>query len=305
MLEVLRAGGKRAIAQALAQIESSPDTPDTAGLLDQAFANPKGTALGLTGPPGVGKSTLIDAIIRGWRAQGLTVAVIAVDPSSSRTGGALLGDRTRFSVDPGDAGIFVRSMAARNRLGGVADLTFPATVLLRALFDRVIVETVGVGQSETAISETADLVAFCAQPGSGDALQFMKAGIMEVPDLVIVTKADLGALATRTASDLKGALSLTTGTEVPVVLCSATSGTGLEDLLREICKRSSEQTQRFGRSRKEQAETWARQQILDAYGREGLKLAHRFPVDNSNFGHFRRTIEEKSRLADAMRAAFH
>ena len=130
------------------------------------------------------------------RASGATVAVIAVDPSSRRSGGALLGDRTRIETDPDDPGAFVRSMAARRRLGGVADLTFPAAVLMRACFDWVIVETVGVGQSESEIADCADLVVFCVQPGSGDALQFMKAGVMEVPDLVLVTKGDLGAPAT-------------------------------------------------------------------------------------------------------------
>ena len=136
------------------------------------------------------------------------MGVIAVDPSSRRSGGALLGDRTRIETDPADPGVFVRSMAARRRLGGVADLTFPAAVLMRACFDWVIVETVGVGQSEVEIADCADLVVFCAQPGSGDALQFMKAGVMEMPDVVLVTKGDLGAPASRAAADVRGALSL-------------------------------------------------------------------------------------------------
>ena len=161
-------------------------------LLEAAWRAPRGVAVGLTGPPGVGKSTLINALIRDLRSRGETVAVIAVDPSSRRSGGALLGDRTRIEVDPGDAGVFVRSMAARQRLGGVAEITFPAVVLTRACFDWVIVETVGVGQSEVEVADVADLVVFCVQPGSGDALQFMKAGVMEVPDLVLVTKGDVG-----------------------------------------------------------------------------------------------------------------
>ncbi|MEM7508743.1 MAG: GTP-binding protein, partial [Pseudomonadota bacterium] len=175
-LSDLRNRGKVGLARALAALEASPDAPEVTGLLDVAHRAPIGVVLGLTGPPGVGKSTLIDSLIRALRARGKTVAVIAVDPSSRISGGALLGDRTRFSTDPEDEGVFVRSMAARDRLGGVAEITYPASILMRALYDLVIVETVGVGQSETQIADMADMVAFCAQPGSGDALQFMKAG---------------------------------------------------------------------------------------------------------------------------------
>lgn len=230
------AGGmrsKRALADALAAVEADPHGPATAALLDEAFDAPRGVAVGLTGPPGVGKSTLIDRLIRGWRARGLTLGVIAIDPSSARTGGALLGDRTRFNTDPGDAGVFVRSMASRTRLGGIADLTFPAIVLMRAQFDLVLIETVGVGQTETAISDIADMTVFCAQPGSGDALQYMKAGVIEMPDLFLVTKADFGARAEQARADLSGALSLS-GTDVserPVILCSATSGSGIDAVL--------------------------------------------------------------------------
>lgn len=227
----LRAGGKRALAQALAAIEARPEAGATTALLDAAAAEPAGRTVGLTGPPGVGKSSLADALVRRWRAEGLTVGVIAVDPSSALSGGALLGDRTRIATDPADAGVFLRSMAARDRLGGLAAITFPAMVLMRALFDRVLVETVGVGQSETAVAGLADAVVLCAQPASGDALQFMKAGVMEIPDVVAVTKADLGPLAERTVADLRGALSVTAGSRAPAVIaCSAQSGAGLGEL---------------------------------------------------------------------------
>ena len=172
----------------------------------------------LTGPPGVGKSTLASALVAACARGGETVGVIAVDPSSRRSGGALLGDRARIATDPETTrASFVRSMAARDRLGGLADLTLAAMVLMRALYDRVLVETVGVGQSETEVAGVADTVVFCVQPGSGDSLQFMKAGIVEIPDLVVVTKADLGAAAERARADVAGALSLATaGDDWPV-----------------------------------------------------------------------------------------
>jgi len=162
--------------------------------------------VGITGPPGAGKSTLLGALVAAWRKSGRTVAVLAVDPSSKRSGGALLGDRARIDADPADRGIFIRSMAAGERLGGLAPATRAAAQALAAAFDIVVIETVGVGQSETEVAEAADTVAVIVQPGSGDALQFLKAGIMEVPDVLVVTKADLGVVATRAVRDLRAAL---------------------------------------------------------------------------------------------------
>ena len=132
--------------------------------------------------------------------------MLAVDPTSKRSGGALLGDRARIDADPADRGLFIRSMAAGERLGGLAPATRAAAQALAAAFDVVVIETVGVGQSETEVAEAADTVAVVVQPGSGDALQFLKAGIMEVPDVLVVTKADLGAVAPRARRDLRAAL---------------------------------------------------------------------------------------------------
>lgn len=305
-LDAIRTGGKRALAKALAQIEAELDTEAIATLLDQAFASQKGTALGLTGPPGVGKSTLIDAMIRAWRKTGQTIAVIAVDPSSARSGGALLGDRTRLTTDPSDPGVFVRSMAARDALGGVAEITFPSMVLLRALFDLVIIETVGVGQSEIEVHQIADLTAYCAQPGSGDALQYMKAGVMEIPDLVVVTKADLGAIAARTVSDLKGALSLTSmdGQAVPVLSCSATDGTGIEEVISEICTLIAQFSPQAECSRTEQVIRWGDRQIGTRFGREGLHLVHMTGVDNSSDSLFSCNLHRIQRLSAAFTEAF-
>jgi LAO/AO transport system kinase len=179
-----------------------------------------GHVVGVTGPPGAGKSTLLSALVRVWRTRGRTVGVLAVDPSSKRSGGALLGDRARIDSDPSDRGLFIRSTAAGERLGGLAPATRAAAQALAAAFDVVVVETVGVGQSETEVAEVADTVAVVVQPGSGDVLQFLKAGIMEVPDVLVVTKADLGAVADRAGRDLRAALRAL-GDGAPVVAVSS------------------------------------------------------------------------------------
>jgi LAO/AO transport system kinase len=177
--------------------------------------------VGVTGPPGAGKSTLLSALVRAWRAKGRTVAVLAVDPTSKRSGGALLGDRARIEADPADRGLYVRSTAAGARLGGLAPATRAAAQALAAAFDVVVIETVGVGQSETEVAEAADTVAVVVQPASGDVLQFLKAGIMEVPDVLVVTKADLGPIAHRARRDLHAALRSLGANDVPVVAVSA------------------------------------------------------------------------------------
>ena len=238
-LDSLRSSGKPAIAAALAALEREPEAPATLRLLDAAYAAPLAHVIGLTGPPGVGKSTLAGALIRSYRAAGKRIAIIAVDPSSRRSGGALLGDRTRLQHDPEDPGVFVRSMAARDRLGGLAELSIAAMVLLRALYDVVFLETVGVGQSETDVADSADTVVFCVQPGSGDSLQFMKAGIVEIPHLVVVTKADMGAAAKRARADVEGALGLAEAGDWPVEVLSlaALRGEGVEPLIAALERR--------------------------------------------------------------------
>ena len=177
--------------------------------------------VGITGPPGAGKSTLLSTLVAEWRAAGRTVAVLAVDPSSKRSGGSLLGDRARIDHDPKDSGVLIRSTATGGRLGGLAGPTREAAQALAAAFDVVVVETVGVGQSETDVEEVCDTVAVVVQPGSGDTLQFLKAGIMEVPDVLVVTKADLGEVATRARRDLAQALAALGSRDVPVVAVSS------------------------------------------------------------------------------------
>ena len=205
----------------------SPDArPEIAALLAEVAPGRLGGeapahVVGVTGPPGAGKSTLLSALTRAWRANGRTVAVLAVDPTSKRSGGSLLGDRARIDADPGDRGLFIRSTAAGERLGGLAPATRAAAQALAAAFDVVVIETVGVGQSETEVAEAADTVAVVVQPGSGDVLQFLKAGIMEVPDVLVVTKADLGTVATRAQRDLAAALQSLGESRVPVVAVSS------------------------------------------------------------------------------------
>ncbi len=213
----------------------------------------QGHIIGVTGPPGAGKSTLLSALLHEWRdtapapsrtapaapsstapdedGRGRTVAMLAVDPSSRRSGGSLLGDRARIDFDPADRGVFIRSTAAGERLGGLAWGTRAAAQALAAAFDVVVVETVGVGQAETEVAEVADTVAVVVQPGSGDVLQFLKSGIMEIPDVLVVTKADLGQVATNARRDLSAALrSLGRRSTAVAAVSSLPPPTGIDEL---------------------------------------------------------------------------
>ena len=224
----LREGDRSAAPAALNLIEdrSEPGREQTVALLREVSPAALGGEapahlVGLTGPPGAGKSTLLSALVQEWRKRDQTVAVLAVDPSSRRSGGSLLGDRARIEHDPRDDGILIRSTAAGGRLGGLAAPTREATQALAAAFDVVVVETVGVGQSETDVEEVCDTVAVVVQPGSGDTLQFLKAGIMEVPDVLVVTKADLGDVALRSRRDLSQAARALGSRDIPVLAVSS------------------------------------------------------------------------------------
>ena len=224
----LRAGDLSAAPATLNLLESRAPADRAAGAELLAALSPAaldgeapGLVAGITGPPGVGKSSLLSWLCAAWRAQDRTVAVLAVDPSSRRSGGALLGDRARIGRPAGDDGLFIRSTAAGDRLGGLAAATRAAASALSVAFDVVVVETVGVGQSETDIAEVADVVAVVVQPGSGDVLQFLKSGIMEIPDVLVVTKADLGRPAQRAQADLHSALRALGAPPTPVVAVSS------------------------------------------------------------------------------------
>jgi LAO/AO transport system kinase len=243
----LREGDRSAAASALNAIENRADRETARALLGEVSPvalgqEPQAHLIGVTGPPGAGKSSLLSALVAEWRERDRTVAVLAVDPSSKRSGGSLLGDRARIDHDPRDDGVLIRSTAAGGRLGGLAAATREAIETLAPAFDVVVVETVGVGQSETDVEDVCDTVAVVVQPGSGDVLQFLKAGIMEVPDLLVVTKADLGDVATRSRRDLGQALKAVGSPDVPVLAVSSVpppSGIGeLADALEAHRKRT-------------------------------------------------------------------
>jgi LAO/AO transport system kinase len=235
----LRERDLRAAPAALNMLESSAeaDREQAAALLAEVSpaalgGEAAGHIVGVTGPPGAGKSTLLSALLHKWRAQGRTVAMLAVDPSSRRSGGSLLGDRARIDFDPADKGVLIRSTAAGERLGGLAPATRAAAQALAAAFDVVVIETVGVGQAETEVADVADTVAVVVQPGSGDVLQFLKSGIMETPDVLVVTKADLGQIALATRRDLSASLHSLGAKDTKVVaVCSLPPARGIEELV--------------------------------------------------------------------------
>ena len=232
-------GDKKAIARALNLLESNrpDDAAFGAELVEKLSrrARRERHLIGITGPPGVGKSTLISRIVEVYRAKGRSVGIISVDPSSKRSGGALLGDRAKITHDPRDNGVFIRSMAAGRHLGGLAWRTRHCLTVFEAVYDEIIIETVGVGQSETEVDQVVDTVVFVIQPGSGDSLQFMKAGIMEIPHILVVNKADQRTLAMKAVNDLKAVASFCRsdceGWENELVLTSALEGWGHEDLV--------------------------------------------------------------------------
>jgi LAO/AO transport system kinase len=229
-----------------------------------------GHVVGITGPPGAGKSTLLSALLRAWRDAGQSVAMLAVDPSSRRSGGSLLGDRARIDFDPADRGVLIRSTAAGERLGGLAWATRSAAHALAAAFDIVVIETVGVGQAETEIADVADTVAVVVQPGSGDVLQFLKSGIMETPDVLVVTKADLGQIAIATRRDLGAALrSLGSRSTRVLAVSSLSPPSGIEELVAALEQHRSELDVAERRLRTRRA--GALSDFIVEYGEHGLR----------------------------------
>lgn len=185
-----RAGNRRALARLLTQVEN--ETPAGREALRSLFAaSGRAQIVGVTGPPGAGKSTLVNGLIAHWRGRGLTVAVVAIDPSSSLTGGATLGDRVRMMATWADEGVFIRSMATRGALGGLSATTRGVVWLLDAFgYDLIVIETVGVGQDEVEVARTAHTTLLLQVPGLGDDIQAIKAGVLEIADILVVNKAD-------------------------------------------------------------------------------------------------------------------
>ena len=231
LAERLLAGDKRALARAISLVEN--DDPEGWELVREVYPRTgKATVLGFTGPPGGGKSTLLGALTKLERARGKTVAVLSIDPSSPFTQGALLGDRIRLSDHFLDPGVFIRSMANRGALGGLSEAALQAALLMDASGrDVVLIETVGVGQAEVDIIDHADTVVLVLMPGSGDSIQALKAGVMEIPDVIVVNKAD-HPLTDTMIREIKGVLALgpRDGWEVPIVRTEAVRGEGIEEL---------------------------------------------------------------------------
>ena len=230
------AGDTRALARAIRMVEDRD--PGIADLLRQVRERAgRARVIGVTGPPGSGKSTLCDQVIERWRAGGHMVGVIAVDPSSPFTGGAILGDRVRMVRHTLDPGVFIRSMAARGHLGGLAAAAREAIRLLDASGrDRCLLETVGVGQSELEVMETADTTVVVTTPATGDAVQIIKAGILEIADIFVVNKADLPG-ASKVVRDLKELVrhgALRAGWSPPVLTTVAETGEGVDELVEAI-----------------------------------------------------------------------
>jgi LAO/AO transport system kinase len=235
LAEHLLKGEKRALARAISLVEN--DDPEGWALVREIYPKTGNASMvGFTGPPGVGKSTLIGALVKNARERERDVAVLSIDPSSPFTKGALLGDRIRLSEHFLDPGVFIRSMASRGSLGGLSEATLQAALLMDASGkDDVFLETVGVGQAEVDIIDHADTVVLVLMPGSGDSIQALKAGVMEIPDVIVVNKAD-HPLADTMIREIRGVLSLgpRTSWRVPIVRTEASKGIGVEDLVEKL-----------------------------------------------------------------------
>jgi LAO/AO transport system kinase len=231
LTDKLLAGDKRALARAISLVEN--DDPEGWALVRDVYPRTGNAAVvGFTGPPGVGKSTLIGALTAQYRERDKQVAVLSIDPSSPFTKGALLGDRIRLTEHFLDPGVFIRSMANRGALGGLSEACLQAALLMDASGkDVVLLETVGVGQAEVDIIDHADTVVLALMPGSGDSIQALKAGVMEIPDVIVVNKSD-HPLTDTMVREVRGVLSLgpQEGWRVPIVKTEASRGEGIEEL---------------------------------------------------------------------------
>jgi GTPase len=237
LAERLLAGDKRALARAISLVEN--DDPEGWALVREVYPRTGRAAIvGFTGPPGVGKSTLIGRLIQNARARHRDVAVLSIDPSSPFTQGALLGDRIRLADHFLDPGVFIRSMASRGSLGGLSEATLQAALLMDASGkDDVFLETVGIGQAEVDIIDHADTIVLVLMPGAGDSIQALKAGIMEIPDVIVINKSD-HPLTDTMVREVRSVLSLgpQEGWRVPIVRAEAARGEGVQELVDRIAE---------------------------------------------------------------------
>jgi LAO/AO transport system kinase len=237
LVDRLLEGDRRALARAISLVEN--DDPEGWALVREVYPRTgQAQIVGFTGPPGVGKSTLIGRLIEQARARERQIAVLSIDPSSPFTQGALLGDRIRLSDHFLDRGVYIRSMASRGSLGGLSEATLQAALLMDASGrDDVFLETVGVGQAEVDIIDHADTVVLVLMPGSGDSIQALKAGVMEIPDVIVVNKSD-HPLTDTMVREIRGVLSLgpQEGWRVPILKAEASRGEGIEELAAKIAE---------------------------------------------------------------------
>ena len=284
-------GDRRALARGITLVEN--DTPEGWKLVREVYPHTgRADLVGFTGPPGVGKSTLIGALTRARRRAGRTVGVLSVDPSSPFTHGALLGDRIRLSEHFLDPGVFIRSMANRGALGGLSEAALQAALLLDAAGRQdVYLETVGVGQAEIDIVDHADTIVLVLMPGSGDSIQALKAGVMEIPDLIVVNKAD-HPLTDTMVREIRGVLSLAnldpdeggrSRWRVPVIRTEATRGEGIEELVAAL--QQHREHIRAGGSLAERRRRNLRNEVLAiATARLRRRLEEELREDPSSFG---------------------
>jgi GTPase len=289
-------GDKRSIARAISAVEDS--RPGAADLLKEIFPHTgRALVIGITGPPGGGKSTLVDRLAVHYRSREERVGIIAVDPSSPFTGGAILGDRIRMQGMATDPGIFIRSMAARGHLGGLARATIDAVAILDAAgYDKVIVETVGVGQDEVDIVKTADVTVVVLVPGMGDDIQAIKAGIMEIGDVFVINKADREGVL-RTERELESLLSIS---ERPdrwkplTVKTVATEGQGVAELAEAIEAYSQFVTAQSDRAAHRRG-SLARQRIVELLRDRLLRVALEKAVSEADLQQMAQSVADRSR----------
>ena len=263
LIDRLTAGEPNAVARAISKVEDG--SADSTELMKQVFPlTGRALIIGITGSPGAGKSSLVDKLAGSYRKRGERVGIIAVDPSSPFSGGAILGDRIRMQTLALDKGVFIRSMATRGNLGGLARSTIEAAAILDAAgYEKIIIETVGVGQDEIEIAKTADVCVVVLVPGMGDDVQAMKAGIMEIGDVLVINKADRDGVL-RTEKELEALLSLSTRADEwqpPIVKTVAIESRGIEELAMAID--ASREFQRTAPTSSERRQAIARWRILE------------------------------------------